>query len=106
MSSSGLMSSLDSERTCYIGMPVNVSSRRSNQLDQISDTPTKHLNGNAPGKKTFPGSRRIFWIALWVIGAIILGAAAFLVHNHTNPWPVELAFTKNIQGPHPVPCPI
>src|SRR5438046_1556351 len=75
-------------------------------MDQIPDAPTKHLYGTAPGKNTVPGTRRIFWIALWVIGVIILGVAAVIVHNHTNPWPVELAFTSNIQGPHPVPCPI
>jgi membrane-associated phospholipid phosphatase len=75
-------------------------------MDRITDAPTTHLNGTAPDKNTIPGSRRVFWIALWVIGLIILGVAAFIVHNHTNPWPVELAFTKYIQGPHPVPCPI
>ena len=75
-------------------------------MDQISDAPTKHLDGAAPEKHTSPRARRVFGIVLWLTGLIILGVAAFLVHNHTNPWPIELAFTKDIQGPHPVPCPI
>jgi membrane-associated phospholipid phosphatase len=75
-------------------------------MDQISDAPTKHLDGTAKKKQTSPGAHRGFWITLWVIGLIILGVLAFFVHNHTNPWPVELAFTKYIQGPHPIPCPV
>jgi len=75
-------------------------------MDPISNAPTKQSYGTAPFENKLPVTHRIFWIALWVIGAIILGVAAVIVHNHTNPWPVELAFTKDIQGPHPVPCPI
>ncbi|MGZ3612097.1 MAG: hypothetical protein ACXVBU_18760 [Ktedonobacteraceae bacterium] len=75
-------------------------------MDQISDAPTKQMNGTPTKKHTSPGTYRVFWITLWVIGLIILGVAAFFVHNHTNPWPLELAFTKAIQGSHPIPCPI
>lgn len=75
-------------------------------MDQVTDAPKQQLHGTAPGKFMSPGARRGYWIFLWIIGLIILGVAAFIVHNHTNPWPVELAFTKDIQGPHPVPCPI
>lgn len=75
-------------------------------MDQISDTPTQNLHGAASEKHASHGDHRRFWIVLWVIGLIILGVAAFLVHNHTNPWPIELALTKDLQGPHPVPCPI
>src|SRR5438552_1554935 len=81
MSSSGIMSSLGLQRTCYIGIPSNVSSEGTNQMDRISDAPTQLLYEATPGKQTFPGSRRTFWIVLWVIGAIILGVAAFLVHD-------------------------
>jgi membrane-associated phospholipid phosphatase len=75
-------------------------------MDRISDAPTKQLNGTAPGKNKRPGTHRIFGITLWIFGAIILGVAGVIVHSHTSPWPFELAFTKYLQGPHPVPCPI
>jgi membrane-associated phospholipid phosphatase len=75
-------------------------------MARISDILTNQLDETAPDKNTSPVTHRIFWIALWVIGAIILGVAAVIVHHHTNPWPIELTFTKDIQGPHPVPCPI
>jgi membrane-associated phospholipid phosphatase len=77
-------------------------------MDRISDSPTQQLYGNSPAhhENKLPGTQRIIWIALWLIGAIILGVAAVIVHSHTAPWPVELAFTKYFQGPHPVPCPI
>jgi membrane-associated phospholipid phosphatase len=75
-------------------------------MDRISDIPTKHFYTTASGKNTVPGTHRIFWIALWITGVIILSVAAVIVHNHTSPWPIELTFTKDIQGSHPVPCPI
>src|SRR6516225_2233468 len=105
MSSSGLMSSLILASTCYIGMSVNVSKKRSYRMDKVSDVPTQHLREAGPKKKS-TGSGRIFGVALWVIGLIILGVAAYLVHTHINPWPIELALTKDLQGPHPLPCPI
>jgi hypothetical protein len=53
-----------------------------------------------------PGSRapRLVAISLWVLGFLLLAALGVLVHFHTAPWPFELAFTKSLQGPHPVPC--
>lgn len=79
-------------------------------MSRESDTLKTHLYGRvpAPGENKLPGGhlRRIVGTALWVIGAILLGVAAVLVHFHTAPWPVELAFTRSIQGPHPIPCPI
>lgn len=56
-------------------------------------------------KKTGEG-RNPFAISLWLIGLVLLLVAAVLVHAHTSPWPVELQFTRAIQGPHPVPCPV
>ena len=77
-------------------------------MDRLSDSPTKQLYGSVtvPGKNKFLGTHRIVWITLWVVGIILFGVAAVIVHSHTAPWSVELAFTKYIQGPHPVPCPI
>ena len=75
-------------------------------MDRLSDAPTQHLPTNDPEKKTSTNSVRILGIAVWVIGLIILGIAAFMVHNHTNPWPLELTLTKDLQGPHSIPCPI
>ena len=75
-------------------------------MDQLSDAPTQHLSTTDPNKNTSSRSSRIFGIVLWIVGLIILGVAAFMVHNHTNPWPLELALTKDLQGPHPIPCPI
>lgn len=74
-------------------------------MEQISDAPTKHVQEMTPGKNT-SGNHRFFWIALWIIGALVLGVAAVIVHFHTNPWPFELAFTKDLQGPHQIPCPV
>jgi membrane-associated phospholipid phosphatase len=75
-------------------------------MDRISDAPTQHVSATVPEKKTLRGAARIFGIALWIIGVIVLGVAAFIVHNHTSPWPVELALTRDLQGLHPIPCPI
>src|SRR2546426_7425245 len=79
-------------------------------MNRESDSLTKQVYGRvpAPVENTLPGGhlRRIVGIALWVIGVIILAVAAVIVHFHTAPWPVELAFTRSIQGPHPIPCPI
>jgi undecaprenyl-diphosphatase len=41
---------------------------------------------------------------LWAVGAVILILAAVTMHTHPAPWPVELDFTKTLQGPHPIPC--
>ena len=43
-------------------------------------------------------------IALWIIGAAILGAACVIIHNHPMPWPIELTAANAIQGPHHIPC--
>jgi membrane-associated phospholipid phosphatase len=43
-------------------------------------------------------------IAIWLAGLIVLVVLAVIVHIHKAPFPFELAFTKDIQGPHPNPC--
>lgn len=43
-------------------------------------------------------------VVFWIIGLIAFIALAVVVHMHTAPFPFELAFTKNIQGAHAVPC--
>lgn len=43
---------------------------------------------------------------LWLAGLVLLVVLALLVHSHKPPWPIELQFTKAIQGPHPIPCPV
>ncbi len=62
----------------------------------------------APRDDKGPGAHlcRIIGVALWVIGVVILAVAAVIVNSHPVPWPVELTFTKTIQGPHPIPCPV
>jgi membrane-associated phospholipid phosphatase len=79
-------------------------------MNRESGSQTKQVYGRvtAPGENKLSGGhpRWIVGIALWVIGVIILGVAAVIVHFHTAPWPVELSFTRSIQGPHPIPCPI
>lgn len=42
--------------------------------------------------------RRIMTLALWVIGLLLLAGAAYIVHNHPSPWPIELSFSRSIQG--------
>jgi membrane-associated phospholipid phosphatase len=77
-------------------------------MDQVPYSRAKHTDGSirAFGNDQEPGAngRRIVEVALWVIGVIILGVACVVVHFHTAPWPIELAFTRSIQGNHPVPC--
>lgn len=48
--------------------------------------------------------RRIFGVALWILGVIAVAALGVIVHLHKAPYPFELAATKDIQGPHVVPC--
>jgi membrane-associated phospholipid phosphatase len=48
--------------------------------------------------------RRLVGMILWGIGVILLIILSVTIHMNPDPWPVELAFTKAIQGPHPVPC--
>ena len=43
-------------------------------------------------------------VVFWLLGLVALVVLAVIVHIHTAPFPFELAFTKNIQGPHTVPC--
>ena len=43
-------------------------------------------------------------VVFWVFGLVALMVLAGIVHMHTAPFPFELAFTKDIQGPHSVPC--
>ena len=60
----------------------------------------------APGENQTRAARRrrILWIALWILGVIAVAAIGVIVHLHKAPFPFELAFTKDIQGPHQVPC--
>lgn len=48
--------------------------------------------------------RHIVEGVLWMVGVVILGIVGMVVHTHPAPWPFEVAFTKMIQGPHPIPC--
>lgn len=48
---------------------------------------------------------RVGAIILWFIGLVLLGIAAFIIHNHPVIWPLEQEAINTIQGPHPVPCP-
>ena len=77
-------------------------------MAQISDSGTDYTNRGVlvppPHKERSSPGRRIFWVTLWILGAIALAALGFVVHMHKAPLPFELAFTKDIQGPHPVPC--
>jgi len=77
-------------------------------MAQISDSGTHYSDRGdlAPrnGKARASRGRRIVWITLWVLGAIVLAALGVIVHLHKAPYPFELTATKDIQGPHPVPC--
>ena len=72
-------------------------------MNRDSEVPAAQLSGRASegGQDKLAGAPRIhiFEVALWVLGVVILGIAAVLVHSHTPPWPFELAFTKSIQHP-------
>ena len=37
-------------------------------------------------------------LTLWMIGLLTLVGASMLIRNHLGPWPVELAFTRAVQG--------
>lgn len=76
-------------------------------MAQISDRGTSDSERDdlAPGdKRATSRGRRVLWIVLWILGAIALAVVGFIVHMHKAPFPFELTFTKDIQGPHPVPC--
>ena len=77
-------------------------------MAQVSNSGTQSHDESVRVPRTTKGrgsrGRRVVWIALWVIGALVLAALAMIVHSHKAPWPFELAFTKDIQGPHQVPC--
>ena len=42
--------------------------------------------------------RRSIAFTIWIIGLLMLAMAAVLVRNHPVPWPIELEFTRTIQG--------
>lgn len=77
-------------------------------MAQISDRGIndRERGGLTPGDNQRPVTRqqRMFRIALWILGVIALAVLGYIVHTHKAPFPFELAFTKDIQGPHPVPC--
>lgn len=79
-------------------------------MDRVSNRRSAQTVASVPARQgdRVPGSPagRIIGIALWVIGLVILVALAVIVHAHKAPWPFELNFTKAIQGPHSVPCPV
>lgn len=69
---------------------------------QTAESVPAHGNGRTPGSAV----RRATGITLCVIGFVILAGLAFTVYVHKAPWPFELGFTKTIQGPHAIPCPV
>lgn len=75
-------------------------------MDRVSDSQVKQRPASVPGadRRSVAYRPRVIGIMLWVIGVIILAVASVVIHFHTAPWPVELALTRTIQGPHPVPC--
>ena len=77
-------------------------------MAQISDSGTHYSDRGIPaprtGKTGSSRGHRITWLVLWVLGAIVLVALGVVVHLHKAPLPFELAFTNDIQGPHPLPC--
>ncbi len=77
-------------------------------MAQLSDRGTRNRGRGslASGDNQAPVSRRrrIFGIALWILGVIIVAALGVIVHLHKAPYPFELVATKDIQGTHPVPC--
>ncbi|HEY6541034.1 MAG TPA: phosphatase PAP2 family protein [Ktedonobacteraceae bacterium] len=77
-------------------------------MAQISDRGTRDRGRGdlTPRGNGAPVSRgqRTFRVALWILGVIILVVLGVIVHLHKAPYPFELAATKDIQGPHPVPC--
>ncbi len=77
-------------------------------MGRVSDIQAKQTPSSVPttgDRKTQTARRRqVVGIALWVLGLLVLAAASIVVHSHPAPWPAEFAFTKDIQGSHPVPC--
>jgi hypothetical protein len=70
--------------------------------EQTAASVPAHGNDRTPGS----ASHRPIGIAPWVIGVVILADLDFLAHVDTAPWSFKLGFTKTIQGPHPIPCPV
>lgn len=69
---------------------------------QTTQGAPSYPDGRTPGNR----SRRVLGIVLWVIGLVILIVLAFFAHTHKAPLPFEVNFTKTIQGPHRIPCPV
>lgn len=79
-------------------------------MDQVPNLRPAHTLGSIPDRRNHKAGsvnpRHIIGITLWIIGLIILVVLAVIVHSHKPPWPIELNFTRTIQGPHPIPCPV
>src|SRR5918912_4148430 len=77
-------------------------------MDRATKRRAQHpLAGGVPSSEKQRGAaprRRRMEAILWMVGVFILVIAAVTMHTHTAPWPVELDFTKTLQGPHPIPC--
>ncbi len=48
--------------------------------------------------------RLIIWLVLWCVGLLLFVGMCVAMRLHPGSWPLELATTKLLQGPHPVPC--
>lgn len=78
-------------------------------MAQLTDRGTNNRRERGdltPGENQPPVTRqqRVFRVALWILGLIVLAVLGYIVHTHKAPFPFELTATKDIQGPHPVPC--
>lgn len=71
-------------------------------MDRLADSQQAQTFGKREQEQKIPHLR--VDIAVWVAGLIVLVALALIVHMHPAPFPFELAFTKDIQGPHSNPC--
>ena len=74
------------------------------RITSIQGPSSDQLTTNGEQKRGAARLRLAVAIALWIIGAAILGAACVIIHNHPMPWPVELTAANAIQGPHHIPC--
>jgi len=43
-------------------------------------------------------ARYVLGFTLWFLGLAVLIVAAWIVHGHPNPWPFELAFSRDVQA--------
>jgi membrane-associated phospholipid phosphatase len=75
-------------------------------MTQLTDSGSRNRERGdlTPGYNPVTRQQRIFRVVLWILGVVVLAVLGYIVHTHKAPYPFELTATKDIQGPHPVPC--